>query len=142
MANILITGGAGFIPSSLAESLVNIGHKVVLADNLVTGKLSNIPKADNCEFYECDVNQYQSIANIMNKIKFDYVFHYAALVGVQRTQEYPVKVLKDIEGFKHVLNLCKSTGVKRVFFSSSSAACRILFFKSLLDIAIKVHGCK
>ena len=85
MANILITGGAGFIPSSLAESLVNIGHKVVLADNLVTGKRSNIPEADNCQFHECDVNDYESIARIMKSINFDFVFHYASLVGVKRT---------------------------------------------------------
>jgi UDP-glucose 4-epimerase len=52
--------------------------------------------------------------------KFDFVFHFAAVVGVQRTQENPVKVLNDIEGIKNVLTLCKNTSVKRVFFSSSS----------------------
>jgi UDP-glucuronate decarboxylase len=48
------------------------------------------------------------------------VFHYAAVVGVQRTLDYPVSVLNDINGFKYLLDLCKNTGVKRVFFSSSS----------------------
>jgi UDP-glucose 4-epimerase len=51
---------------------------------------------------------------------FDYVFHFAAVVGVQRTQENPVMVLKDIEGIKNVLSLSKNTTVKRIFFSSSS----------------------
>ncbi|MFM7902004.1 MAG: NAD-dependent epimerase/dehydratase family protein, partial [Bacteroidota bacterium] len=52
--------------------------------------------------------------------RFEYVFHYAALVGVKRTLENPVMVLNDITGIKNVLNLSKNTGVKRVFFSSSS----------------------
>jgi nucleoside-diphosphate-sugar epimerase len=48
------------------------------------------------------------------------VFHYAATVGVKRTLENPVKVLNDISGIKYVLSLSKNTGVKRVYFSSSS----------------------
>ena len=51
---------------------------------------------------------------------FDYVFHYGAVVGVQRTLSNPKMVLDDIEGIKNVLNLSKNTGVKRVFYSSSS----------------------
>jgi UDP-glucose 4-epimerase len=50
----------------------------------------------------------------------DYVFHYAATVGVQRTLDNPVRVLNDIEGIKNILNLSKNTPVKRVFYSSSS----------------------
>ena len=53
-------------------------------------------------------------------IQFDYVFHYAAVVGVKRTQENPIMVLNDIEGIKNVLQLSKNSSVKRVFFSSSS----------------------
>jgi UDP-glucose 4-epimerase len=52
--------------------------------------------------------------------KFDYVFHYAALVGVLRTLQHPVAVLNDIAGIENVLKLSKNTGVKRVYFSSSS----------------------
>jgi UDP-glucose 4-epimerase len=52
--------------------------------------------------------------------KFDYVFHYAALVGVQRTLQNPMRVLEDIEGIKNVLCLARDTGVQRVFYSSSS----------------------
>jgi UDP-glucose 4-epimerase len=52
--------------------------------------------------------------------QFDFVFHYAAVVGVQRTLMQPVSVLNDINGFKYLLDLCKNTGVSRVFFSSSS----------------------
>jgi UDP-glucose 4-epimerase len=53
-------------------------------------------------------------------VKFDVVFHYAAMVGVERTQLNPLGVLKDIEGIKNILNLSKETNVKRVFYASSS----------------------
>jgi UDP-glucose 4-epimerase len=52
--------------------------------------------------------------------KFNYVFHYAAVVGVLRTIENPKMVLDDIKGLQHIFELSKNTGVKRVFFSSSS----------------------
>jgi UDP-glucose 4-epimerase len=51
---------------------------------------------------------------------FHYVYHFAAVVGVLRTQENPVRVLNDISGIKHILNLSKNSSVKHVFFSSSS----------------------
>ena len=124
MTRILVTGGSGFIGSVLAEKLIsNRDNYVVIVDDLSTGSEDKLPTHlpnDNWRFVKADVNEYRDIAEIMLGKKFDYVFHYAALVGVQRTQDNPVKVLRDIEGFKHVLNLCKSTGVKRVFFSSSS----------------------
>ena len=56
----------------------------------------------------------------MTSYQFDYVFHYAAVVGVKRTTDNPVMVLRDLDGIKNVLDLCKNTGVKRIFFSSSS----------------------
>jgi len=56
----------------------------------------------------------------MHSYNFDYVFHFAAVVGVLRTQENPVSVLSDIEGIKNVLNLSKNSSVKHVYYSSSS----------------------
>jgi UDP-glucuronate decarboxylase len=56
----------------------------------------------------------------MTAYQFDYVFHYAAVVGVQRTLDNPIKVLEDIDGIRNILDLSKNTGVKRVFYSSSS----------------------
>lgn len=123
MAKILITGGAGFIGSSLAERLANTtDHKVVVVDNLLTGDLRRIHnKADDkLRFIKADCNNFQDISSVMLAYKFDYVFHYAAVVGVQRTLENPKLVLDDIIGIKNVLDLCKNTNVKRVFFASSS----------------------
>ncbi|MFT6747283.1 MAG: UDP-glucuronate decarboxylase [Glaciecola sp.] len=123
MIRILITGGAGFVGSCIAEKLIaDKGNFVVILDDLSTGSVGKLPTApkDSWRFVKADVNIYSQIAEVMLGSKFDYVFHFAALVGVKRTQNNPVKVLSDIDGIKNVLNLCKSTGVKRVFFSSSS----------------------
>ncbi len=121
MKQILITGGAGFIGSSLAERLLSTGkYFVVLVDNLLTGDVRKVPVHENCRFIKCDVNDYDDISAVMTRYGFDYVFHYAAVVGVKRTLDNPVAVLNDLEGIKNVLSLCKNTGVKRVFFASSS----------------------
>ena len=100
----------------------NPNYFVVIVDNLSTGSTKKLPSKDfsNWTFVNCDVNNYTSISEIMLTNHFDYVFHYAAVVGVKRTQENPIMVLNDIEGIKNVLQLSKNSSVKRVFFSSSS----------------------
>ena len=123
MRKILITGGAGFIGSELAEKLIDDDENfVVIADDLSTGDLRKLPQMpkDSWRFIKCDVNNYSDIAEIMMTFHFDYVFHYAAMVGVQRTQQHPVGVLEDLHGIENVLKLCKNSGVKRIYFSSSS----------------------
>ena len=123
MYKILITGGAGNVGGALARKLVeNLNYFVVIVDNLSTGSKSKLPskKISNWRFVNCDVNNYMSISEIMLTNHFDYVFHYAAVVGVQRTQDNPIMVLNDIEGIKNILQLSKNSSVKRVFFSSSS----------------------
>lgn len=123
MAKILITGGAGFIASSLAKRMAEEPNdEVVIVDNLATGKRSNLPESrhNNVHFIKADVNDFQDVASIFHAWKFDYVFHFAAVVGVQRTLKNPVKVLGDIDGLRNMLTLCKNTGVERIYFSSSS----------------------
>ncbi|MES2376875.1 MAG: NAD-dependent epimerase/dehydratase family protein [Bacteroidota bacterium] len=121
MIKVLITGGAGNVGGALACHLVQKGYHVVVADNLITGSLHNLPYGyDNFTFIKCDVNRYTDLSAVMLAFKFDYVFHYAALVGVARTLKNPISVLEDIEGIKHILSLSKNTGVKRIFYSSSS----------------------
>lgn len=123
MNKILVTGGAGFIASSLAEKLLeNEKNFVVVVDNFLTGNQGKLPdfKGDRFKFIHCDVNNRNEFSQVMMAYQFDFVFHYAAVVGVQRTLKDPVLVLKDIDGIKNVLDLSKNTGVKRVIFSSSS----------------------
>ena len=123
MIKILITGGAGNVGGALARKLVeNQNYYVVIADDLSTGSKSKLPSSEfkNWAFVYCDVNRYKEISEIMLVHQFNFVFHYAAVVGVKRTQENPIMVLNDIEGIRNVLQLSKNTSVKRVFFSSSS----------------------
>lgn len=118
---ILITGGAGFIGSSLAHKLAEDKHNIIIiVDNLLTGDVNRVPKLDNVKFIKADVNNNQEISSIFYNFSFDYVFHYAAVVGVKRTIENPIMVLDDLKGLRNVLDLCKNTAVKRIFFSSSS----------------------
>jgi UDP-glucose 4-epimerase len=120
---ILITGGAGNVGGSLARRLAsNPENEVVIVDCLLTGSKDKLPpkENDNWKFIIADVNNIHDISTVMTSHNFDYVFHYAAVVGVKRTLENPKKVLNDIEGIRNVLDLSKNTGVKRVFFSSSS----------------------
>ena len=120
---ILVTGGAGFIGSALVEALAERAkNKIVIIDDFSTGAHTKIPKSNfkNITWVKADVNDFTEMEGIFYSNNFDYVFHYAALVGVIRTLANPVGVLKDIEGIRNILSLSKNTGVKRVFYSSSS----------------------
>src|ERR1700741_2766817 len=105
MQTILITGGAGFLASSLADKLLeNDLYNLVLVDNFLTGDIRKLPVHPRCRFIKCDVNHYPDISAIMTSFRFDYVFHYAAVVGVKRTLKNPAMVLRDIEGIKNILD--------------------------------------
>ncbi len=123
MNTILITGGAGNVGGSLARHLVQDNSNfVVIVDNLLTGSESKLPSSNykNWKFIKANVNTYKDIAPIFARYNFDYVFHYAAVVGVKRTLENPLWVFQDIDGFRNILGLSKNIGIKKLFFSSSS----------------------
>ncbi len=120
---ILITGGAGFIPSCLVDRLIlNPNYYVVTVDNFLSGHRDKISKSefDNFEFMEADCNELSEMQAVFEKHQFDYVFHYAAVVGVKRTTDFPLQVLRDIDGLKNIFELSAASNVKRIFFSSSS----------------------
>jgi UDP-glucuronate decarboxylase len=122
MIKILVTGGAGNIASALIAKLAaNPANHITIADNLLTGEIAKVPRhLNNVQFIKCDVNSYNDIAPLFFANSFEYVFHFAAVVGVQRTLQNPLWVMNDIHGIEHVLNLSKSTGVRRIYYSSSS----------------------
>ncbi len=119
--NILITGGAGNIGGSLSRELVQRGHNIVILDNLSTGSKRKLPSKNfqNWKFIKCDLNQINLSSLFKNK-KIDYIFHYAAVVGVQRTLKNPNLVLNDIKGIENILNFAVKKKVKRIFYASSS----------------------
>lgn len=119
---VLITGGAGNIGGSLARKLAQRDdiHLLVI-DNLQTGSPEKLPPlTERVEFVRADANRYLDIAPVFASFQPDYVFHYAATVGVARTLRNPMMVLEDIEGLKNVLTLCKGSRVRRAFYASSS----------------------
>jgi UDP-glucose 4-epimerase len=120
---ILITGGAGNLGGSLARRLVEDPENfVVIIDSLLTGSQDKLPSGDrsNWRFIKADCNRLDDLTPILCSTKFDYIFHYAAVVGVERTLSNPKRVLDDIKGIENILSLAKATGVRRVFYSSSS----------------------
>jgi len=122
---ILVTGGAGFIGSHLCERLLNLGSKVICFDNFYTGKKENIIHLmdnPNFELIEGDSNNEADIKDKLGNKTIDYIFHYAAVLGVQRVEENPMCVLPDIDGFKYILELAREKKVKKVIFASSSEA--------------------
>ena len=122
MKTVLITGAAGNIGSALANALLKKNEYSILGvDNLITGSMSKLPKtSERFRFIKADVNDYNDLSAIFHSSRFDYVFHFAALVGVKRTLENPLLVLQDIDGIRNILSLSKNSKVARVFYSSSS----------------------
>jgi len=115
---ILVTGGAGFIGSHLVDRLIKENHKVVVIDNLTTGKKENVnPQAD---FYNLDICDFEKIKPLFENI--DFVFHLAAIPRVPVSVEDPVGTSKvNILGTINVFKAAIEAKVKRIIFASSSS---------------------
>ncbi len=121
MSTLLVTGGAGFIGSHLCEALIERSHQVVCLDNFSTGTRKNIAHLqDKMMCVEGDVNDHATVEAIFHEHTFAGVFHYAATVGVKRTMENPIHVLKDVEGIKHIMDAALTHGKPKIVFASSS----------------------
>ncbi|AEC51261.1 UDP-glucose 4-epimerase [Pyrococcus sp. NA2] len=113
---VVITGGAGFIGSHLAEALAE-DNDVVVIDNLYSGKLENIP--ENVKFVEADVRDYEKIADIIREA--DYVFHEAAQISVEESIRDPVFTEEvNVIGTINVLRAL-AEGEGKLIFASSAA---------------------
>ncbi len=122
-ATILVTGGAGFVGSNLIKQLLDCGARVICFDNFSTGKKENITEFfsdSNFILIEGDANKKEELFQAFKDSTVDYVFHYAATVGVVRTIEQPLAVLHDIQGIQTILEFSRQRGVKKVMFASSS----------------------
>ena len=121
MASYLVTGGAGFIGSHLAEELLRRGQRVRVVDSLITGKRRNLEPLTGVEFVEGDLAD-QSIAAAAVK-GMDYVLHQAAIPSVPRSVKDPVTSNRaNIDASLNVLVAARDAGVKRVVYAGSSSA--------------------
>ncbi len=118
--NILVTGGAGFIGSQIADAFISLGHNVCIIDNLSTGIKENInPKAT---FYKKDITD-KEIIRIFEKEKFDVVSHQAAQIDVRKSVADPVfDANNNILGTLNLLQACVKTGVRKFMFASTGGA--------------------
>lgn len=116
----LVTGGAGFIGSHLVDKLIKEGHRIVVIDNLSTGRRKNLnPKA---KFYKADILSSR-ISKIFQKEKLEIVFHYAAQIDIRKSVENPVEDAKiNILGTLNLLENCRKFGIKKFIFASSGGA--------------------
>tara|TARA_B100000131_G_C18027131_1_gene576876 strand:+ start:159 stop:1154 length:996 start_codon:yes stop_codon:yes gene_type:complete len=120
MKNILLTGGAGYIGSHVANLLLDEGLNVSIIDNLITGNKKLIPSKAN--FYNCDIDDVNRVQKIIKKNKFDIVMHFAGLVRVDESVKLPKKYnLYNYQKAKKFLNTCFENNLKKVIFSSTAS---------------------
>jgi len=121
MANYLVTGGAGFIGSHLAEELARRGEHVRVVDNLSTGKRQNLAHVPSVEFLEGDLADLDVARRAVQGI--DYVLHQAAIPSVPRSVQDPITSNRaNIDASLNVLVAARDAAVKRVVYAGSSSA--------------------
>ena len=118
--NILITGGAGFIGSNIADAYCEAGHRVVIVDDLSTGSIDNVnPKA---KFSKIDIRSPE-IENLFKENKFEIINHHAAQMDVRKSVADPkFDASVNVLGMLNVLEFGLKYGVKKVIFSSTGGA--------------------
>ena len=122
METYVVTGGAGFIGSHIAEHLLRLGHRVRIVDNFATGKRENVDalKGD-LEVYEVSITDLLALERPFSGA--DYVIHQAALPSVPRSVDDPLTTHEyNVTGTLNVLLAARDAGVKRVVYAASSSA--------------------
>jgi len=121
MAVYVVTGGAGFIGSHIAENLVRRGETVKVIDNFSTGKRENIQSLkSDVEMIEADISEAKNLGDVLKGA--EYVIHQAAIPSVPKSILDPVKSHNaNVNGTLNLLLACKNAGVKRLVYASSSS---------------------
>jgi nucleoside-diphosphate-sugar epimerase len=121
MAHYVVTGGAGFIGSHLSEELVRRGHRVRVADSLITGKRSNLDHIKGIEFLEGDLADIDVARKAVDGC--EYVLHQAAIPSVPRSVNDPLTSNRaNVDATLNVLLASRDAGAKRLVFAASSSA--------------------
>lgn len=117
---VLITGGAGFIGSNIADAYLREGHDVVIVDDLSTGRRANIPSA--ARFYEASIAG-DAMRGIIEAERPDVVNHHAAQIDVRKSVADPCNDLRiNILGSVRLFEHCRAFGVRRIIFASTGGA--------------------
>lgn len=117
---LLVLGGAGYIGSHTATELLDNGHEVVIADNLVTGYREAVP--EKATFYQGDLRDKDFLVDLLTKEKVDAVIHFAAFSLVGESVTNPLKYYENnLYGTKVLLDAMIETGVDKIVFSSTAA---------------------
>lgn len=120
MTRFLVTGGAGFIGTNLAEALVRLGHQVRVLDNFSTGLRENLTAVPDAELVEGDVRSYHLVREAVEGV--DFVLHQAALPSVPRSVRDPITTNDvNVTGTLNVLTAARDAKVRRLVFASSSS---------------------
>jgi UDP-glucose 4-epimerase len=118
---ILVTGGAGFIGSWVADAYIAEGHEVLVLDNLSSGLRVNVPQ--NAEFIQGDITDRQVVDNVISGFKPDIVNHHAAQIDVRKSLEDPMfDAGVNIIGSLNLLESCVSRDVGKFIFASTGGA--------------------
>jgi nucleoside-diphosphate-sugar epimerase len=121
MPNYLVTGGAGFIGSHLTEELVRRGHRVRVADSLITGKRENLAHISGIEFLEGDLADLEFARRAVDGV--EYVLHQAAIPSVPRSVKDPILSNRaNVDATLNTLLASRDAGVRRLVFAASSSA--------------------
>ena len=119
--NVLLSGGAGYIGSHAALSLLDKGHSVHIVDNLSTGNKLLIPK--NAKFTNCNINDESRISDLIKSNKFDLLMHFAGFIEVEESVQQPEKYFENnTNNAIKFFNTCKNNGLNKLIFSSTAAA--------------------
>ncbi len=124
--NILLTGGLGFIGSTIILKLIEKNYKPIIIDNLSTSKKVSIERIESItkkklDFYNCDIKNLPDLENIFNKIQVDHVIHLAGLKSVSESMSFPTRYFNNnILGSINLLEMMQRHNIKKIIFSSSA----------------------
>jgi UDP-glucose 4-epimerase len=125
MESVLVTGGAGFIGSNIAEALLTQGYRVVILDDLSTGKMENVldlKREDNLRFIKGSILDSGLLRSIMRSEKITLVSHQAAVSSVTRSIADPVETMEtNVAGTTNLFQIATQYGVRRIVYASSSS---------------------